>query len=149
MSSSSLAPLSFLPLSTKGPAVLTGASRPQVPHNSVQNKQLHPFGQALLYVFSGVIQREIEEAVNNARCVQQCLSLINTVLLLLLLLLPPEFLYSFDQLSHTSRAAQVAAAPACFFQGGGWTDCVLLLDDDSLRVMENSRRDTLVLERVV
>jgi hypothetical protein len=34
-----------------------------------------------------------------------------------------------------------------FFKGGGWTDCVLLLDDGNLRVMENSRRDTLVLQR--
>jgi hypothetical protein len=55
--------------------------------------------------------------------------------------------YSFDQLRLGLLGLQLPLP--VFFKGGGWTDCVLLLDDDILRVMENSRRDTLVLERVV
>lgn len=52
--------------------------------------------------------------------------------------------YSFDKLQLRVLGLQLPLP--VFFKGGGWTDCVLLLDDN-LRVMENSRRDTLVLQR--
>lgn len=53
--------------------------------------------------------------------------------------------YSFDSLAV--KILQLHLPLPVFFKGGGWTDCVLLLDEGSLRVMENSRRDTLVLQR--
>lgn len=54
--------------------------------------------------------------------------------------------YSFDTL--LLRLLQLQLPLPVFFKGGGWTDCVLLLDDGdtTLRVMENSRGDTLVLQ---
>lgn len=55
--------------------------------------------------------------------------------------------YSFDQLRLGLLGWELPLPVV--FKGGGWTDCVLLLDDNNLRVMENSRRDTLVLQRVV
>lgn len=65
-------------------------------------------------------------------------------------LLPPacRIFYSFDQLRLSVAGLQLPLP--VFFKGGGWTDCVLLLLDAEgggglLRVMENSRRDTLVL----
>lgn len=59
--------------------------------------------------------------------------------------------YSFDRLQL--KVLGLLLQLPVLFKGGGWTDCVLLLDagDGSrqqLRVMENSRRDTLVLQRI-
>ncbi|KAF8070911.1 hypothetical protein HT031_000992 [Scenedesmus sp. PABB004] len=53
--------------------------------------------------------------------------------------------YSFDALRVGVGPLRLAL-PAVI-RGGGWTD-VVVLDDGGLRVMENSRRDTLVLQRV-
>jgi hypothetical protein len=55
--------------------------------------------------------------------------------------------YSFDQLRL--RVLQLWLPLPVVFKGGGWTDCVLLLADGDadVRVMENSRGDTLVLQR--
>jgi hypothetical protein len=53
--------------------------------------------------------------------------------------------YSFDRLQISVLGLNLPLP--VFFKGGGWTDCVLLLDGAALRVMENSRRDTLVLQR--
>ncbi len=55
--------------------------------------------------------------------------------------------YSFDSL--VVKILQLKVPLPVFFKGGGWTDCVLLLDDGNIRVMENSRRDTLLLRRCV
>jgi hypothetical protein len=63
----------------------------------------------------------------------------------LLLCVLRRIYYSFDSLAVT--ILQLHVPLPVFFKGGGWTDCVLLLDGGSLRVMDNSRRDTLLLQR--
>lgn len=35
-----------------------------------------------------------------------------------------------------------------FVKGGGWTDCMYISGDQNMRVMKNSRRDTLILARI-
>lgn len=52
--------------------------------------------------------------------------------------------YSFDKLLLRLLGLQLSLP--LFIKGGGWTDCVVLQQD--VRVMENSRRDTLVLQRL-
>ncbi|WIA11532.1 hypothetical protein OEZ85_011643 [Tetradesmus obliquus] len=50
--------------------------------------------------------------------------------------------YSFDKLLLRLLGLQLSLP--LFIKGGGWTDCVAL--QQGIRVMENSRRDTLVLQ---
>jgi hypothetical protein len=57
---------------------------------------------------------------------------------------PCRIYYSFDKL--LLRLLGLHLSLPLFIKGGGWTDCVALQQD--VRVMENSRRDTLVLQRV-
>lgn len=80
-------------------------------------------------------------------CVQKCCSYGPRQALTLCCCCCCRIYYSFDQLRLRLLGLQLPLPVV--FKGGGWTDCVLLLDDDKLRVMENSRRDTLVLERVL
>jgi hypothetical protein len=52
--------------------------------------------------------------------------------------------YSFDKLLLGLPGLQLSLP--LFIKGGGWTDCVA--EQQDVRVMENSRRDTLVLQRL-
>eukprot|EP00775_Hariotina_reticulata_P006209 gene6209-6445_t len=49
--------------------------------------------------------------------------------------------YSFDELQL--RFAGLHVSLPLFFKGGGWTDCVVGMD--GVRVMKNSKNDTLIL----
>jgi hypothetical protein len=50
--------------------------------------------------------------------------------------------YKFDQLTVHVGGLQLALPPV----GGGWTEAAFL--EGGLRVMQNSRGDTLILERL-
>lgn len=52
--------------------------------------------------------------------------------------------YSFDKLLLGLLGLKIVLP--LFIKGGGWTDCVVVQQD--VRVMVNSRRDTLVLQRM-
>lgn len=52
--------------------------------------------------------------------------------------------YKFDRFELSLLGLAPLPLPAI---GGGWTDCVLLDEQRGLRVMQNSRGDTLILQR--
>jgi hypothetical protein len=54
--------------------------------------------------------------------------------------------YSFDELMLVLRLVGLHLPLPLIFKGGGWTDCVLTID--GIRVMKNSRNDTLILQRL-
>lgn len=59
---------------------------------------------------------------------------------------PGRIAYTFDSLAL--RLGPGSLPLPLLFKGGGWTEVVALLNAGTVRTMRNSRRDTLVLQRV-